>query len=100
MQTGSLEGSGGSCTPERERYIPNQAAELERVITNLEESFGNLQGRLETVRSEEATPVKEQAERPKEMSLSCSLAEHLRQQSARIRNVCDRIEYQLSVLET
>jgi len=85
--------------PERERYIPNRAAELERVITELEECFGNLQGRLQSVRSEEVT-VNKEPERPKEMSLPCPLAEHLRQQSARVRNVCERIEYQLSVLET
>ena len=90
---------GGSCMPERERYIPNKAAELERVITDLEECFGNLQARLQSVRSEEVTSTKEQTERVKEMSLPCPLAEHLRQQSARIRNVCDRINYQLSVLE-
>jgi len=97
MQT--LTGSGGSCPPERERYIPNKAAELERVITELEECFGNLQGRLQSVRSEEvsAAPIEQQA---KEMSLPCPLAERLRQQTARIRNICDRIEYQLKVLET
>ena len=99
MQVQSV-GSEGSCKPERERYIPNKAAELERAITDLEESFGNLQGRLQSVRSEEITSTKEQPERQKEMSLPCPLAEHLRQQSARIRNVCERIEYQLSVLET
>ena len=96
--TGILTG-GGSCTPERERYIPNKAGDLERAVTELEECFGNLQGRLQSVRSEEVAgaPIEQTA---KEMSLPCPLAEHLRQQIARIRSICGRIDYQLSVLET
>ena len=101
MNKGVLVGSGGSeMSPEREKYIPNEAAKLERVVTELEECFGNLQGRLQSVRSEGTIIDKERAERPKELGLPCPLAEHLRQQSARIRNVCERIEYNLSVLET
>ena len=96
-----LSGSGGKAcsSPERDRHIPFRASDLERQITELEECFGNLQGRLQTVRSEEITSSKCN-EQPEEQGLTCPLAEHLRQQTARIRNVCDRINYQLSVLET
>ena len=86
-------------TPERERYIPNQVGRLERAITELEEEFGNLQGRLQDVRRDEAATCKETVEQPKEPPLSCPLAEYLRIQSNRIIKVIDRIRYQLEMLE-
>ena len=95
----NLVGSGNCCTSERERHIPHRASELEKQVSELEECFGNLQGRLQSVRSEEVTSTPIKVEQPKEMSLLCPLAEHLRQQIARIKNICERINYQLSVLE-
>ena len=89
----------GACTPERERYIPNKAAELERQITELEEYFGDLQGRLQSVRSEDERGG-EVAGASEEIGLPCPLAEHMRVQTVRVCKVCDRIRYQLSVLET
>ena len=89
----------GTTVPERERYIPNQAARLERVVTELEEEFVNLQGRLNDLRRDETTSPKEAEEKPKELSLTCPLAEHLRMQSNRISNIIERIRYQLTVLE-
>ena len=94
----TLAGSRETCTPERERHIPSQGAALERQVTELEECFGNLQGRLQQVRSDEVAST-EKDKQPKEQSLLCPLAEHLRQQTARIRIICERIDYQLSVLE-
>lgn len=93
-----LTGSGEGC--KKERDIPSKAMELERSVTVLEERFGDLQARLELVSSKKVDPDKPPDGRPKEMSLPCPLAEHLRQLSARVRIVCERIEYQLSVLET
>jgi len=89
-------------TSERERHIPHRASGLEKQVSELEECFGNLQGRLQSVRSEDVTANKcadKCLEQPQEQGLTCQLAEHLRQQTLRIRNVCDRINYQLSVLE-
>ena len=67
--------------------IPDQSAALERQVTELEKCFGDLQSMLRFVRSEESeSPTKE-------VSLSCPVAEHLRQQTNRIRNICARIAY-------
>ena len=86
-----------TCQPERERLIPNQAARLERTIEDLEGAFGDLQGRLQIVRSKEDTAKTQQE--PKEVGLPCPLAEQLRVYNARIQNIVERIRYQLTVLE-
>ena len=90
--------SGGKCQPERERYIPNKLTELERQITELEECFGDLQGRLSSVRSNDVESA-ELAKNSEAVELPCPLAEHLRVQTSRIRSVCFRIANQLSALE-
>ena len=98
MNRSGLAGQIPKSAIEREKHIPRQSELLERQITELEECFGNLQGRLQSVRSDESAPTG-RVEQAKEQSLFCPLAEHLRQQNARIRNLCERINYQLSVLE-
>ena len=97
MQT--LTVGSGSCTPQRVGLIPNRFDELEKQISVLEDLFGNLVERLQSVRNEEVEKNKKESERPTEAPLSCQVAEDLRQQSVRIRDVCNQIEYQLSVLE-
>lgn len=83
--------------PQREPLIQSQVAILERNITYLEESFYSLQTRLEYVSNIEIACGKD--DETKEQSLLCTLAEHLRIQVKRIKDVIKRIEYQLSILE-
>ena len=94
MESGKIVGA----KQERERHIPHRVSELEKQVSDLEECFGKLQDRLKSVRSEEVTTNK-CSDQKQEQGLTCELAEHLRQQILRIRNICDRIKYQLSVLE-
>lgn len=87
----------GECAPKRERFIPNQTGRLESLIDELEGAFEDLQGRLLTVRSEEATG--KTLQEIKQAGLPCPLAEFLRGQNERIQNIVSRIRYQLEVLE-
>ena len=82
--------------PSRERLIPVQLGIMERIVTELEDEFGNLQDRLRTVRTEEVAGTQQE---PKDPGLPCEIAEYLRVHNARIQKVVERIRYQLSVLE-
>uniref|UniRef100_A0A6H1ZVJ8 Uncharacterized protein n=2 Tax=viral metagenome TaxID=1070528 RepID=A0A6H1ZVJ8_9ZZZZ len=83
--------------PERERYIPNQLGRLEKAVGELEDFFGDLQGRLQYVRSEEVE--KTTSEKEQEIALSCPAAESLRVQVLRIQSINNRIQNQLKLLE-
>uniref|UniRef100_A0A6M3LGJ3 Uncharacterized protein n=1 Tax=viral metagenome TaxID=1070528 RepID=A0A6M3LGJ3_9ZZZZ len=98
MQT--LTVSGGSCTPQRERYIPAQLNNLRSQIDGLESAFESLRDRLGSIRrSEPPTPVSAQVAKPETAEINCEIAEAIRQQVNRIFDLRERIDYQLETLE-
>jgi len=83
--------------PKRQAAIPEKLGVLELEITQLEETFSVLHERLSSVRRQDVHGIG--SEEKKEVSESCELAEMLWQQTARIRNLRTRIEYNLSAIE-
>ena len=99
QQDKQLVGSSGT-GPQRQLAIPAGIEMLDREITRIEEAFSALHDRMISVRRNEPMDASENIKEKKDPErCSCELAEALRQHTARIRNLRDRIEYNLSVLE-
>ena len=91
--------TGNAPAPIRELRIPANLGNLEREIDRIEESYSTLHDRLASVRRNEGT-VGQSDKKPEEQPEQCEVAEILRMYTNRLRNLRERIQYQLEVLET
>ena len=88
-------GSLGPVQPQRESAVPSALSCLDNAISALQESFGNLRGRLGPICRTD-TPITQ--DEPETASI-CEVSDLINNQVRRINNLKEEIDYVRSTLE-